>query len=88
MKRPLIVADVNAVPPSGIEGVDLFDMGKRFGKKNVWAIGPLAIGDIKYKTQSALLRRMTQSEASLFFDFNDAFKMARELVAKSHRKAK
>ena len=88
VKRPLIVADVNAVPPSGIEGVELFDMGKRFGKKPIWSVGPLAIGDIKYKTQSALLRRMTQSEASLFFDFNDAFSMARDLVAKANRKTK
>lgn len=88
VKRPLVVADVNAVPPSGIEGVELFDMGKRFGKKPVWSVGPLAIGDIKYKTQSALLRRMTQSEASLFFDFNDAFTMARDLVAKANRKFK
>ena len=88
VKRPLIVADVNAVPPSGIDGVELFDMGKRFSKKPIWSVGPLAIGDIKYKTQSALLRSMTQSEASLFFDFNDAFTMARDLVAKANRKTK
>jgi len=75
------VADVNAVPPSGIEGVELFDRGRVLDGTNIAAIGPLAIGDIKYKTQSALFRSMLSSRETLMLDFTHAFAKARELVS-------
>lgn len=81
-KRTAVVADVNAVPPAGIEGVDLFDFGRPLGKSGILSVGPLAIGDIKYKTQAALLRRMIKTEESLMLDFTDAFATARHLVRK------
>ena len=31
-KRTVVVADVNAVPPAGIEGVELFDLGRPLGR--------------------------------------------------------
>jgi methylene-tetrahydromethanopterin dehydrogenase len=82
-KRTQVVADVNAVPPAGIEGVELFDLGRALDKTGILAVGPLAIGDIKYKTQSALLRRMIGAEKSLMLDFTDAFAIARQLVRKA-----
>ncbi len=82
-KRTVVVADVNAVPPSGIEGVELFDLGRPLEKSGILSVGPLAIGDIKYKTQAALFRRMIDAESSLMLDFTDAFAMARQLVGKS-----
>lgn len=85
-KRTVVVADVNAVPPAGIEGVELFDLGRPLGRSGILSVGPLAIGDIKYKTQAALFRRMINSEKSLMLDFTDAFAMARQLVGKKSRK--
>ena len=50
----LVAADVNAVPPYGIEGLELMDNGKELAG-GALGVGPLAIGDIKYKTKSAAL---------------------------------
>lgn len=75
-----VVADVNAVPPSGIEGVQLFDRGRLLDGSNIASVGPLAIGDIKYKTQAALFRSMLSSRDTLMLDFTHAFAKARKLV--------
>ena len=75
----LVSADVNAVPPYGIEGLDLQDNGKEVPGGSL-GIGALAIGDIKYKTESGLFQKMAKSEHALCLDFRDAFKLARELV--------
>jgi methylene-tetrahydromethanopterin dehydrogenase len=79
-KDLLVAADVNAVPPSGIEGLDVFDDDKPLEGTGAVGIGPLAIGNIKYKTESGLFRGMIEAKEPLFLDFRDAFKLARKLV--------
>ena len=44
-------------------------------------IGPLAVGNIKYKTESGLFQRMIAATKPVSFDFRDAFQLARELNA-------
>jgi len=78
-KSLLVAADVNAVPPAGIEGLALHDKGSEL-EGGALGIGPLAIGDIKYKTESGLFQRMAASNKPLCLDFRDAFVLARELV--------
>lgn len=78
--RLAVVADVNAVPPSGIEGVELFDRGRVLDGTDIASVGPLAIGDIKYKTQAALFRSMLSSHETVMLDFTHAFARARKLV--------
>lgn len=78
-KTLLAAADVNAVPPAGIEGLKLFDNGAELAG-GALGVGPLAIGDIKYKTESGLFKRMATSDKPLCIDFRDAFALARELV--------
>jgi len=78
-KDLLVATDVNAVPPGGIEGLDLFANGVAIGASRVLGIGPLAIGNVKYKTESGLFRRMIASDRPVRFDFRDAFALAREL---------
>ena len=76
----LVAADINAVPPAGIEGVGVnADSEKLEGTKAV-GIGALAIGNIKYKVQAGLFRKMIESEKTVALDFQDAFSLARELV--------
>jgi len=75
----LVAADVNAVPPSGIEGLDVFANGVEIGSSRVLGVGPLAIGNVKYKTESGLFRRMITAERPVRFDFREAFVLAREL---------
>jgi methylene-tetrahydromethanopterin dehydrogenase len=75
----LVAADVNAVPPAGIEGLELFAKGAEL-PGGALGVGPLAIGDIKYKTESGLFERMATSSKPLALDFRDAFALARKLV--------
>lgn len=80
-KRLKVAGDVNAVPPLGIEGVRL----KHYGEPLVHAsnapgalgIGALAVGDVKYRLQNALLRQLVTSEQPVFLDFREAFEQAR-----------
>jgi methylene-tetrahydromethanopterin dehydrogenase len=77
----LVAADVNAVAPSGIEGIELKMDGMPLPGSSVLGVGPLAIGDIKYKTQAALFRRMLTTDKPVNIDFRDAFTMARRLTS-------
>lgn len=77
----LVAADVNAVPPPGIAGMELFMNGEPLpGCAQAVGVGPLAIGDIKYKTESGLFKRMIASDKAILLDFRDAFELARTLV--------
>jgi methylene-tetrahydromethanopterin dehydrogenase len=80
-KHLLIVADVNAVPPSGVEGLDMMANGVELTPQGPLGIGPLAIGNIKYKTEFGLFERMIAATKPVTFDFRDAFQLARELNA-------
>jgi methylene-tetrahydromethanopterin dehydrogenase len=73
-----IVADVNAVPPTGAEGVDVFADGAQIAGTKAFGIGALAIGNVKYKTQHNLLKLMLESEQKQYLDFLSAFEMARK----------
>jgi methylene-tetrahydromethanopterin dehydrogenase len=74
-----IVADVNAVPPLGVEGVAVGDDGMQIEKSQVTGIGALAIGQLKYQIQHELLKRMLSAEQPQVFDFMSAYHLAREL---------
>jgi methylene-tetrahydromethanopterin dehydrogenase len=78
-----VAADVNAVPPEGIEGIGAMDRGKPLpaGSARALGVGALAIGNIKFKVQRGLFERMRLSEQPLLLDFRDAFELARELSA-------
>lgn len=79
-RRLLVVADVNAVPPPGVEGMELFMDGAPLPGCDALGVGPLAIGDIKYKCESGLFRQMIESDGPVAFDFRHAYAMARKLT--------
>jgi methylene-tetrahydromethanopterin dehydrogenase len=74
-----LVADVNAVPPLGVEGLDVAADGAAL-PGGALGIGALAIGPTKSATEAGLFRRMIAAEAPVAFDFRDAFALARDLV--------
>jgi methylene-tetrahydromethanopterin dehydrogenase len=78
-KSLLVSADVNAVPPAGIEGLELMANGATLAGGSL-GIGPLAIGDVKYKTEAGLFQRMATSSQAISLDFRDAFTLAREIA--------
>ncbi len=83
-RRLKVVGDVNAVPPAGIAGVKPRDMGAPLAtvpnSPGAVAVGPLAVGNLKYRIQNAMLRDLLQTEKPVYFDFHEAFTRAREWV--------
>ena len=79
-KKLLVVADVNAVPPAGVDGMDLFMDGAQLPGSQALGVGALAIGDIKYKTESGLFKQMLSSDKPLILDFRHAYAKAKELT--------
>lgn len=79
-----VAADVNAVPPLGIEGIAVLDMGKVLTDTPMQAvgIGALAIGDIKYKVHTRMFEMMIDAEKPIYLSFPEAFEVAREFAAK------
>ena len=61
-----VAADVNAVPPAGIEGLGAQDDGVSAEGHGAVGIGALAIGGVKYKVQAGLFRRMIEAEKPLY----------------------
>lgn len=80
--RARVLADVNAVPPAGIEPVSAQDNGKAVnGNDAMLGLGALAIGDIKYKTQSRLLKSLIDADAARRAGLLDAYQMASDIVS-------
>lgn len=77
----LVAADVNAVPPAGIAGVDVMHDGVPIPGTGAVGIGALAIGNVKYQVQHRLFVRMLRADKAVFLGFTEALDMAREMVA-------
>jgi methylene-tetrahydromethanopterin dehydrogenase len=79
-KQLLVAADVNAVPPLGIEGVGVHDNGKVLDgtPSKALGIGALAVGDVKYKVHYRLFQMMINADKALYLSFPEAFEVARE----------
>jgi methylene-tetrahydromethanopterin dehydrogenase len=74
----VLVADTNAVPPSGVSGIGLNDLGVEteiLGTRFL-SIGPMAIGNLKYKTQFGLFEQIQKPNKAALLDFPDAYAFA------------
>lgn len=71
-----VVADVNAVPPLGIDGVDVHANGVKIKDTEITGFGALAVGQLKYRTQNKLLEKMLGSETPMHIDYHEAFEFA------------
>jgi len=79
-RRLKVAADINAVPPPGIEGVEVKADGAPIPGTPGVGIGALAIGGLKFQVQHALLRRLYDAEKAQALDFGDAYRSALELA--------
>ncbi len=77
-KECRIVADVNAVLPSGIEGLASNADGDEIFP-NVFGIGALTIGGLKNRVEAALFKQAIESPKGVF-DYDKAYGIAKELV--------
>ena len=74
-----IAVDLNAVPPLGIEGIDVNDSGTK--KKGVIVFGAFGVGNFKTKLHKACVARLFQRN-DLVLDAEAIADIARELIAK------
>jgi hypothetical protein len=80
-----IVADINAIKPLGVEGLGSTDDGKEL-KPGVYGIGALAIGKLKIKTETEMIKRATIEPQGLF-DYSIAYTIAKDSILKKLAKA-
>lgn len=73
-----VVADVNAVPPTGVEGVTAMADGVQIEGTQAFGMGALAIGNNKYHLQQNLFKKMLEGQSHVYLDFLSAFEMARK----------
>jgi hypothetical protein len=70
------VADVNAVPPLGIEGVEATDNGET--REGVSVFGALGIGGLKMKAHKAAVARLFE-QSDLVLDAEEIYDLAAAL---------
>ena len=76
-KNVKIVADVNAIPPYGVEGIDPNMDGKEL-IPGVYGIGALAIGVLKNNIEAELIKKAL-SEPRGIFDFRVAYEIGKSI---------
>ena len=79
LKPTKVLVDTNAVPPLGIEGLELNDYMKEM-MPGIYGIGALIIGDLKYKLQKAILKEACATQTKNVYDHNYALFQARNLL--------
>jgi methylene-tetrahydromethanopterin dehydrogenase len=79
-----IVADVNAVPPLGVETIGVMDDGVPVADSPVLGIGALAIGNIKARIQHDLLKAMLVAEKPVYLSFMEAYHAAQRRLSGSN----
>ncbi len=77
-KKCKIVADINAIPPLGVEGLDSNAEGNEL-LPNVFGIGALAIGKLKNKIETELIKKAAEEPKGVF-DYRAAYEIAKKAV--------
>ncbi len=72
------IADVNAVPPLGVEGIDVTDDGAE--RDGVIVFGALGVGKLKMKIHKACIARLFERN-DLVLDAETIFELGREITA-------
>jgi methylene-tetrahydromethanopterin dehydrogenase len=75
-----VFADINAIPPLGIEGMKPDDEMREL-VSGMYGIGPIAIGKLKHKIEIEILKQAKETGKGIF-DYNFAIDSARKLLSK------
>jgi len=81
VKHIKVLLDINAVPPFGVEGIELKD-DMREMMPGIFTIGALTVGNLKHKVEKEILRE-ARSNGQEVYNYNIALPMARKLQQKS-----
>lgn len=74
-----VIADVNAVPPLGVEGMKLDDDMREI-TPGIFGIGALTIGRLKYKLEKEILKEARRNGKGTVYNYNYAFQLARKIL--------
>lgn len=73
-----IVADINAIPPLGVEGLESNANGVEI-LENVFGVGALVIGKLKNNVEAELIKRAVEEPKGIF-DYKIAYEIAKKSV--------
>jgi len=85
-KNCKIVADINAIPPLGVEGLKSEANGEEI-LPNIFGIGALTIGKFKNKIEAQLIKRAAEEPRGMF-DYKIAYEIAKKAVLKKFKEKK
>jgi len=77
-KKRAIIADINAIPPLGIVGLDSYADGDEV-LPGVFGIGALAIGELKSKIEVALIKKAAEEPKGIY-DYVTAYEWAKKSI--------
>ena len=80
VKTMKVLIDINAVPPFGVEGIELKD-DMREMLPGIFTIGALTVGDLKHKLEKEILRD-ARSNGKEVYNYNIDLPLARKLLQK------
>jgi methylene-tetrahydromethanopterin dehydrogenase len=80
VKHIKVILDINAVPPFGVEGIELKD-DMREMMPGIFTIGALTVGNLKHKVEKGILKE-ARSNGKEVYNYNIALPMARTLLHK------
>ncbi|MGA3289625.1 MAG: methylene-tetrahydromethanopterin dehydrogenase N-terminal domain-containing protein [Candidatus Bathyarchaeia archaeon] len=80
VKTMKVLLDINAVPPFGVEGIELKD-DMREMLPGIFTIGALTVGDLKHKLEKEILRD-ARSNGKEVYNYNGDLPLARKLLQK------
>jgi methylene-tetrahydromethanopterin dehydrogenase len=81
-----VVADINAIPPLGVQGLDSNDDGKEI-IPNIFGVGALVIGKLKNKTEAALIRMAAEASKGIF-SYKEAYDVAKRILIEKPKEKK
>ena len=83
LKLMKVMADINAIPPLGIEGIKLEDDMREI-MPGIYGVGALTIGRLKHKVEKEMLKEVRRNGKGTY-NYNFALELARKLLKKRIR---
>jgi len=78
-KGTKLVVDINAVPPAGVDGMKAKHEDKEI-YPGIFGTGALALGGLKYITESNMLKQAADTKGSKLFNYDIAFETAKTVL--------
>jgi methylene-tetrahydromethanopterin dehydrogenase len=86
VKHMKVLVDINAIPPFGVDGIELKDDMREI-ETGIFGIGALTVGDLKHKLEKEILRE-ARSNGKEIYNYSLALQLARKLLQKELSTAK